>query len=58
MAFLFASVGHGGASGYHAIMALFLISSVVMKSSALTLNVFVAGISFYHYWKAGYFNIK
>lgn len=58
MAFLYASVGHGGASGYHAVMALFAVSTVLMKSTALTLNIFVAGISFYHYAKAGYFKRK
>ncbi len=58
MAFLYASVGHGGASGYHAIMALFAIESILMKSTALTLNIFVAGISFYYYQKAGYFKWK
>ena len=58
MAFLYASVGHGGASGYHAIMALFAIESILMKSTALTLNIFVAGISFYYYKKAGYFKWK
>ncbi len=58
MAFLYASVGHGGASGYHAIMALFAVETILMKSSALTLNIFVAGISFYQYQKAGYFRWK
>ncbi|MBC8266686.1 MAG: sulfite exporter TauE/SafE family protein [Flavobacteriales bacterium] len=58
MAFLYASVGHGGASGYHAIMALFAVETILMKSTALTLNIFVAGISFYHYQKAGYFRWK
>jgi len=58
MAFLYASVGHGGASGYHAVMALFLVTPLVMKSTALTLNIFVAGVSFYHYYKAGYFKWK
>lgn len=58
MAFLYASVGHGGASGYHALMVLFAISPVLMKSTALTLNIFVAGISFYHYYSAGYFKWK
>lgn len=58
MAFLYASVGHGGASGYHAIMALFAVEVILMKSTALTLNIFVAGISFFHYWKAGFFNWK
>ena len=58
MAFLYASVGHGGASGYHAIMALFAVEVILMKSTALTLNIFVAGISFFHYWKAGFFKWK
>ena len=58
MAFLYASVGHGGASGYHAVMALFLVSPLEMKSTALTLNIFVAGVSFYHYYRAGYFKWK
>lgn len=58
MAFLYASVGHGGASGYHAVMALFAVEVILMKSTALTLNIFVAGISFYYYWKAGYFKWK
>jgi len=58
MSFLYASVGHGGASGYHAVMALFAIEAILMKSTALTLNIFVAGISFYYYQKAGYFRWK
>ncbi len=51
-------MGHGGASGYHAVMALFLVSPLEMKSTALTLNIFVAGVSFYHYYRAGYFKWK
>jgi uncharacterized membrane protein YfcA len=58
VAFLYASVGHGGASGYLALMALFSFAPENMKSTALLLNVFVAGIAFYHYYKAGYFNKK
>ena len=42
IAALYASVGHGGASGYLALMALFGISAVYMKPSALILNVFVS----------------
>ncbi len=52
---LYASVGHGGASGYLALMALFSISPASMKSSALILNVFVSLVAFYEYYKAGYF---
>lgn len=58
VAFLYASVGHGGASGYLALMALFSMSPEIMKPTALLLNLFVAGIAFYHYYKAGYFNKK
>ena len=58
VAFLYASVGHGGASGYLALMALFSFASETMKPTALLLNLFVAGIAFYHYYKAGYFNKK
>ncbi len=55
VAFLYASVGHGGASGYLALMALFGFSPLVMKPTALVLNIFVAGISFWHYWRQGHF---
>ena len=58
VAFLYASVGHGGASGYLALMAIFSFSPEVMKPTALLLNLFVAGIAFYHYYAAGYFNRK
>jgi uncharacterized membrane protein YfcA len=58
IAFLYSSVGHGGASGYLAIMALFSIPPFYMKSTALSLNVFVSAIAFLAYYKAGYFRIK
>lgn len=56
VSFLYASVGHGGASGYLALMALFSFAPESMKPTALLLNLFVAGVAFYHYYKAGYFN--
>ncbi|MHA7129824.1 sulfite exporter TauE/SafE family protein [Algoriphagus namhaensis] len=55
LSFLYASVGHGGASGYLALMALFNFPNETMKQTALLLNLFVAGVSFYHYFKAGHF---
>ena len=58
IAFLYASVGHGGASGYLALMALFSVTPSIMKPTALLLNIFVAGISFIYYFKAGFFNKK
>lgn len=57
-AILYSSVGHGGASGYLAIMALFAVSPENMRASALILNLFVAGISFYSYYKGGFFRLK
>jgi hypothetical protein len=58
VAFLYASVGHGGASGYLATLALFSVAPATMKSSALILNVFVSGISFIQYYGEGHFNRK
>src|SRR5690606_31608947 len=56
VSFLYASVGHGGASGYLALMALFSFAPETMKPTALILNLFVAGISFFYYYKEGHFN--
>lgn len=58
VAFMYAAVGHGGASGYLALMALFSFAPETMKPTALLLNLFVAAISFIHYAKSGYFNKK
>ena len=58
VSFLYASVGHGGASGYLALMALFSFSTATMKQTALVLNLFVAGIAFYHYYRAGHFTFS
>lgn len=40
-AILYSSVGHGGASGYLAAMALFGLDPSIMKPAALTMNIFV-----------------
>ena len=58
ISFLYASIGHGGASGYLALMSLFSFSPLIMKPTALLLNIFVSGIAFYYYYKEGYFNKK
>lgn len=58
VAVLYSSVGHGGASGYLALMALFGFGQYTMKSSALTLNLFVAGIAFYTFYRKGYFKFN
>ncbi len=50
VAFLYASVGHGGASGYLAIMSLLALPITFMKPTALILNILVSGVSFYFYY--------
>jgi len=58
MAFLYASVGHGGASGYLAVMALFAIAPPVMKQTALLLNLGVSMMSFIAFYRQGFFKWK
>ena len=48
---LYSSVGHGGASAYIAAMALFSIAPETMKSTALALNLLVAGFGAWRYWR-------
>lgn len=55
MALLYSSVGHAGASGYLAAMALWGISPTVMKPTALALNIVVASIACYKFRRAGAF---
>src|SRR5207342_1736493 len=58
VAFLYSSVGHGGASGYLALMALFSFSPEVMKPTALMLNLFVSLVSFIQFYRGGHFKLK
>jgi hypothetical protein len=53
--FLYASVGHGGASGYLAVLSIFAIPVSNYKPVILILNILVAGIGFFQFKKAGYF---
>lgn len=55
VAFLYASVGHGGASGYIAVLTLFSIPLATYKPVVLVLNIIIAGIAFVHFYRAGYF---
>ncbi len=57
-AFLYSSVGHGGASGYLAVMAIAGLSPDTMKPTALALNVVVASIGSWKYLRAGAFDWK
>ncbi len=58
VAFIYSSVGHGGASGYLAILSFFAIPHEIMAASALCLNVLVASLSFFIYYKARHFSWK
>ncbi len=57
IAILYSSVGHGGASGYLAVLSLSTYAGMEsgwLKQHAWCLNLVVAAIAFYHYYKAGY----
>lgn len=56
VAVLYSSVGHGGASGYLAVMALLAVAPEVTRPTALILNVFVASIAFVQFYRAGHFD--
>lgn len=58
LAFLYSSIGYGGAIGYLAVMALFGVAPMMMKTSALIMNLAVAVASFIGYYKGGYFKMK
>ena len=58
IAFLYSSVGHAGASGYIATMTLFGIAPAVIRPTALLLNILVASIGTFQFWRAGYFSWK
>ena len=52
VAFVYASVGHGGASGYLAVSALLGQPTGSMATGALLLNLLVAGTSWATFWRA------
>lgn len=56
VAVLYSSVGHGGASGYLAVMALFAIAQEITRPTALTLNLFVASIGAIQFYRSGHFS--
>lgn len=55
---LYSSVGHAGASGYLAAMALFGLAPETMRPTALALNVLVASLATYRYTRAGQNDMK
>jgi len=58
VAFLYASVGHGGASGYLALGAIFEMAKEVMRPTALLLNLFVSLTSFIQFYRGKHFIFK
>lgn len=56
IATLYSSVGHAGASGYLAVMALLSFAPEAIKPTSLVLNIAVAGIASWRYLRAGCFD--
>lgn len=56
VAVLYSSVGHAGASGYIAVLTLLGYSVVVVRPTALLLNVLVASIATWQFRRAGHFS--
>ena len=55
VAFLYSAVGHGGASGYLALLSLHEIAPEYMKPIALVLNLLVSGMAFIQFYRQGHF---
>lgn len=58
IATLYSSVGHAGASGYLAVMALLSFAPASIKPTSLILNIVVATIASIKFLRAGYFDKK
>ena len=56
VALLYSTVGHAGASGYLAAMALFNTPPSLMRPTALTLNIIVATVGTIRFLRAGFFS--
>ncbi len=56
VAILYSSVGHAGASGYLAVMSLLSLAPAEIKPIALALNILVASIGTWQFWRAGHFS--
>jgi hypothetical protein len=54
VAFFYSSVGHGGATGYLAALALLGIAPASARVAVLIANVLVAGIAWWQFWRAGH----
>jgi uncharacterized membrane protein YfcA len=58
VAFFYSSVGHGGATGFLAALALVGVAPASAKVAVLIANIFVASIAFWRFYKAGLFDWK
>ena len=56
VALLYSSVGHGGATGYLAVMSLLGVAPTLARPGALWMNVFVASVAFWRFSKSGFFD--
>jgi len=58
VAFFYSSVGHGGATGYLAALAVLGVAPTTAKVAVLVTNVLVAGVAWFRFWRAGHFDGK
>ena len=56
VAFFYSSVGHGGATGYLAALALLGVAPASAKVAVLITNVLVASVAWWRFWQAGHFD--
>jgi hypothetical protein len=56
VALLYSTVGHAGASGYIAVMTLLGLATPVVKPTSLLLNILVASLTSWQFWRSGYFS--
>ncbi len=56
VALLYSSIGQAGASGYIAVMSLAGLAPAVVRPTALLLNVLVALLASFQFWRAGHFS--
>jgi len=56
VAALYSSVGHGGASGYLAVLSFFAMAPKAMSTTALLLTLLVSAVAFISFYRAGHFS--
>ena len=58
VAFLYSAVGHGGATGYIAVLSLFGVQHEAIAGTTLVLNCLVSGLALFAYARAGQYSHK